>query len=382
MVYQYPAKMLDVLGRKKRANEMARAVRYIKEIGAKFIIPSAGPPCFLDDGLFELNDFDGDPANTFPDATVFLDYMREHGYEHGRLMIPGTVATLTHETCEVSHPVPDAEVAAIFTAKRAYLEAYKARQQPRIDAIKASWPRGKYDIQAELKAWFEPLLQEADILAAGINGLVVLDLGASGVVLDFHTRTVYPWEGQEWDYYFKIDPALIEAEIEKRQEDWVNDLFLSCRFEAGRKGAYNEYVYIFFKCLTEERLQYAEGYYAEKAPEQQFFEAHGYRIQRRCPHLKADLERFAIIDENHILTCTMHGWQFELETGKCLTSDDRHLYSQKLDTPASQAPAEGLAAQIDAGPANLIRDRCHDCWYDAKKFKRTPTGAATGDGKD
>ena len=37
-------------------------------------------------------------------------------------------------------------------------------------------------------------------------------------------------------------------------------------------------------------------------------------IQRRCPHLKADLERFGEVD-NGILTCTLHGWQFELATG-------------------------------------------------------------------
>ena len=44
MVYQFPEKMLQALGRKKRENEMARALRYIREIGATFVIPSAGPP--------------------------------------------------------------------------------------------------------------------------------------------------------------------------------------------------------------------------------------------------------------------------------------------------------------------------------------------------
>ena len=40
-------------------------------------------------------------------------------------------------------------------------------------------------------------------------------------------------------------------------------LFLSMRFRAWRRGAYNDYVYTWFKCLNEERLQYAEGFYAE-----------------------------------------------------------------------------------------------------------------------
>ena len=149
------------------------------------------------------------------------------------------------------------------------------------------------------------------------------------MVIDFQQRKVYAWQGEEWEYKFEIDPALIESSIIRHVDDWVNDLFLSCRFKAQRKGPYNEYIYIFFKGLTPERLQYIEGYYAEQAPEHQFWESNGYRIQRRCPHLKADLTRFGKIEDG-ILTCTMHGWQFELATGRCLTSDDRKLYAQRL----------------------------------------------------
>ncbi|MGH2507350.1 MAG: MBL fold metallo-hydrolase, partial [Ktedonobacteraceae bacterium] len=75
MVYQYPEKMLQTLGRKKRENEMSRALRYIQEINARFVVPSAGPPCFLDDHLFAFNDFERDPTNTFPDQQCFIEYM-------------------------------------------------------------------------------------------------------------------------------------------------------------------------------------------------------------------------------------------------------------------------------------------------------------------
>jgi UDP-MurNAc hydroxylase len=29
--------------------------------------------------------------------------------------------------------------------------------------------------------------------------------------------------------------------------------------------------------------------------------------------------------EEGVLTCHLHGWQFDLETGRCLTAEDRHL---------------------------------------------------------
>jgi len=372
MVYQFPEKMLQALGRKKRENEMARALRYIKEIGANFVVPSAGPPCFLDDHLFSFNDFDRDPVNTFPDQTVFIEYMQTHGLDNGRLMIPGTVGTITREGFTVEHPLPAKEVQAIFSDKRAYLERYRARQQPVIDAQKASWPRGQVDILASIRDWFEPLMEQADLTAVGINGRVLIDCDVQQIVLDFHTRRVYAWNDEEWDYRFHIDRALLEYCIIHREEDWINQIFLSCRFEAQRKGAYNEYVYNFFKCLTPERLQYAEGYYSEKTAVQQLWESHGYRIQRRCPHLKADLARFAKI-ENGVLTCTMHGWQFELATGRCLTSEGHPLYAQLIEQPEPVADEarEDIQPADKETAAKYIRTKCDHCWYNPKDLPET-----------
>ncbi|HVU66820.1 MAG TPA: Rieske 2Fe-2S domain-containing protein [Ktedonobacteraceae bacterium] len=364
MVYQYPEKMLQALGRKKRENEMSRALRYIREIDATFVVPSAGPPCFLDDHLFDFNDFDRNPANTFPDQQCFIEYMQEQGLDNGRLMIPGTVATITKNNFVTRHPFPEEEVAAIFTDKRNYLEAYRARQMPYIEAQKAAWPRGQVDILASLKEWFEPLLEQADMTAVGVNGRVLIDCDVQQIVLDFHTRKVYAWTDEEWDYRFHIDRALLEYCIINHEEDWINQIFLSCRFEAQRKGAYNEYVYNFFKCLSPERLQYAEGYYAEKSSDKQLWEVDGYRIQRRCPHLKADLTRFGKI-ENGVLTCTMHGWQFDLESGRCLTSEGHPLFTQ----PLHEAEPENVPVAEEDGAVKSIREKCDHCWYKAADIK-------------
>ena len=358
MVYQYPEKMLQTLCRKKRDNEMARALRYIEQIGATFVVPSAGPPCFLDDPLWGFNDFDRDPTNTFPDQPAFLDYMAEHDHHEGRLMIPGSVAQLASGSITVTHPLPEAEVQAIFTHKREYLTAYQARMRSTIAAEKASWPRGQVDIPAELKAWFEPQMAIGDLTCVGINGRILLQIAPHEIVLDFQQRTVYPYSGEEYDFRFRFDAPLIEWLIVNHVVDWINDLFLSCRFEAERKGAYNEYVYNFFKCLSPERLEYAEGYYAEQSHDQQLFETSGYYVQRRCPHLKADLTRFGQVDGN-VLTCTLHGWQFELDSGRCLTSDDRRLFSQKID-PAVPPP-------VLVKPPAL---RCKHCWYIPDKANR------------
>ncbi len=92
MVYDYPDNAQQVLGHKKRVAQLARAFRYIEVLDPAFVVPSAGPPCFLDDDLFEFNDLHGDEWNTFPDQPTFLEYIAERGRDGGRLMLPGSVA--------------------------------------------------------------------------------------------------------------------------------------------------------------------------------------------------------------------------------------------------------------------------------------------------
>jgi len=274
---------------------------------------------------------------------VFLELLAESGMDNGRLLIPGSVATITPESCEVRHPADDATVAAIFSDKRSYLHAYQQRQLPEIERRKASWPRHQIDIVSSLKAWWEPLLAQADRTCAGVNGRVLLDatdpVEGEQVVIDFLDRRVEVWKGEPCRYTFRIDRALVEACIARHDEDWVNELFLSCRFEASRDGTYNEYVYNWFKVLSAERLQYAEGWYAELGEAEELIPLDGYLVQRRCPHLKADLAQFGVVEDG-VLTCHMHGWQFELATGRCLTSDDRRLHSVKASAKADEVGDE------------------------------------------
>jgi UDP-MurNAc hydroxylase len=340
MVYDFPERMKTTIGRRKRANGMARAKKYVEDLKAAHIFPFAGPPAFLDDDLFAFNDVGPDDANVFPDQQVFLDYLRSEGIDQGRLIVTGSVVDLRDGSCTVTHPVPDDEVASLFTDKERHLRAYQERQRPRIEAEKAAWPRDEVDdLVGTLKAWWEPLLAQADQTCEGINGRIVLETGDDRVLIDFLDRRVDHWDGEQARYVFSIDRPLVESCVLRRQEDWVNELFLSCRFRAHREGPFNEYVYNFFKSLSPERMQYTEGYYAEQAPVQELLRFDDWMVQRRCPHLKADLARFGEVEDG-VLTCTMHGWQFELDGGRCLNSDDRRLVSRPAtadDPPPARA---------------------------------------------
>jgi len=320
--YELPEAAKRSFGAAKRANGLDRAARYVKEIGARYVVPSAGPACFLDDDLFGLNDLTGDPANTFPDHTVFLDYLRDQGIDSGRLLTPGAVLDIDRDHCEVRWPVSSEQAMEPFTDKARYLRDYAARKRDLIAADKQGWPVPGVDVLAELKAWFEPLLELAGHIRAGVGGPVLLRLGdARPIVIDFPAAEVRPFGGESCRYQFTVDRPLIERLIADHQNDWVNSLFLSLRFRARRVGPYNEYLYTFFKCLAPDRLMYAEGWYADKTHDEEDIQLGDWIIQRRCPHLRGDLSRFGET-AGTMLTCTVHGWQFDLQTGQCLSTDD------------------------------------------------------------
>src|SRR6202142_4127485 len=162
MVYEFPERAKITLAHKKRVVQLARAQRYIEIIDPAFVVPSAGPPCFLDDDLFDFNDLRRDPANIFPDQEVFLDHLAEAGIAGGRLMLPGSAGDLTPSSFDVSHPVADAEVRRIFDQREPYLREYQARIRPLLDAEHARWARGGAPLP-EADAGGEP---EADGAAA------------------------------------------------------------------------------------------------------------------------------------------------------------------------------------------------------------------------
>jgi len=336
MVYDMPERAKEAFGIQKRQRQMDRCRQYIAQIGATWVIPSAGPPCFLDDELRFLNDDHGDPANIFPDQMVFLDQMKQHGHDGGLLMIPGSVADFTgSQLNSLTHPIPQDEVEAIFTTgKAAYIADYAERMAPVIAAEKARWaPAAGEPLLEPLRALFEPIMVQSDQICDGIGYPVELRLNGAGhqetVVLDFPKRVVRePLPDEKFRYGFAIAPELVRTVLRDNEPDWVNTIFLSTRFRAWRVGGYNEYLYTFFKCLTDERIAYADGWFAEAHDDSASITLDGWEIQRRCPHLKADLSKFGVV-EGSTLTCNLHGWQWNLENGRCLTTKGHELRCER-----------------------------------------------------
>ncbi len=333
MVYEMDAAAKKAACDAKVEAQFARAMRYVEKIGARAIVPSAGPPCFLDPDLFGLNVIDGSEASIFPDQTVFLDMLERSGH-HGILNIPGTTITVD-SSLGVTHPLPDADVAAIFSEKQSYLDAYQADWLGWLDDMKAGWNPPSTDMLQTLKSWWEPLLDMAPTLREQVGANVVLRAMAPAdgsaeqldIVIDFPNGEVREHAGEPFAFRFDIDRRLVETVVEQRAVDWSNSLLLSCRFVAWRAGEFNEYVYNFLKSLSRERMKRTEAEAVRKIapPDADAMAAEpdirigDYVVQRRCPHRDADLEAFGEIDGDEFV-CTLHGWRFDIETGTCKTS--------------------------------------------------------------
>jgi UDP-MurNAc hydroxylase len=338
MVYDLTDKAKDAFGRSKRANGLARAARYVEEIDARYFVPSAGPAAFLDDDLMQYNDFDDSPANPFPHHPVFVDYLREKGRDNGLLMVPGSVLDISGGTAAVAHP--DGDPLAPHQDRRRYLQAYADRMRPRLEKEKASWPAPHIDVMTEVKARFEPLLKEADHISTGVGAQLLMEIGdRDKIVVDFIDREVRPWNGEKCRYRLRFARELIERVLADESDDWVNSVFLSMRFSAARVGPYNEFVYTFFKCLSPERMSYAERWYAEQEDTIEEIQLGDWMVQRKCPHRQADLSYFGELDGDR-LQCTMHGYEFDLTTGRCLTASDRPIKARRVSAEDGPAPDE------------------------------------------
>ena len=337
MVYEVPAEEMRTLVDAKVDSQLTRALRYVEAVGGRAVVPSAGPPAFLDPDLFGLNIIDGDELSIFPDQRVFLDRLAAAGHE-GILAIPGTAIDVTPDGFTVTHPMPEADVERIFTHKREYLEQYQADYLPWLAEHKATW-RSHPELAGTalldaLQAWWEPLLAMAPTVRAGVGANVLLRAGDLDVLVDFPAGQVRAWDGEPYSFRFVIQRELVETVVAAKAVDWSNSLLLSARFSAWREGAYNEHVYNFLKSLSVERMRRTEAEALRKldpsrggiADEE--IRIGDYICQRTCPHREADLKVFGEIEEGH-LVCTLHGWRFDLDTGECLSAKNQSIRIRK-----------------------------------------------------
>ncbi|WP_159498705.1 Rieske 2Fe-2S domain-containing protein [Microbacterium sp. 18062] len=334
MVYDLPQDAKQSFARLKREAQNKRALYYIDKVAAEHVFPMAGPPMFLRDELFRYNGTGLNDDSIFTDQAQFLAHMAERSPDQkGHLFLPGTQVELNHGELVVSQTLyTDAEIDRIFSDKWAYLEQQRAGRQ---DEIAAEVSRRApvlepAEILAALKDWWEPLLRRARTIRNGVGGNVRFRIGELDMVVDFPKAKVREYAGEECVYWYTIPADLVSTNIADHEIDWSNSIFLSMQFEVGRSGKFNEFLTTFLKCLSRDRIEYVENWYAEQSDQTEDTEIGEWVVQRRCPHLRADLSKTGKIEDG-VLTCSLHDWKWDLASGRCLTTQGHPIRSYRVD---------------------------------------------------
>ena len=202
----------------------------------------------------------------------------------------------------------------MFADKWGYLEQQQATRQAEIADEEASRAAilPPDEMLAALKEWWEPLLRRGRIFRDGVGGPVRYTIGELDMVVDFPKAKLREYAGEETSYWFTIPADLVSTNIRDREIDWSNSIFLSMQFQAGRVGKFNEFIYTFMKCLSRDRIEYVENWYAEQSDVSEDVQLGDWVVQRRCPHLRADLSKTGKIEDG-VLTCSLHDWKWDLD---------------------------------------------------------------------
>ncbi len=335
MVYEMPAEHMRELCHAKVEAQFARATRYVQAVDAASRGALGRPTLLPRPVTVPLQRDHGRGVVDLPRRRRF------RGPPRGRRDHDGAPGGAGLHRDHVSHPGIDRtsrgrDVMAPFRDKRAYLEQYAHDWAPWLDRLLAELPSPTPELLATLKSWWEPLLAMAPVLRQAIGASALLRLGDLDVLIDFPAGEVREWAGEPYSFSFDIDRRLVEAVTAERANDWSNALLLSCRFRAWRAGEFNEFLYNFFKSLSPERMARAETEAHSKRQEVdadsevEEVELSGWIVERYCPHQQADLAMFGRV-EGCVLTCDRHGWQFDLESGRCLTADDRKIRARRAE---------------------------------------------------
>ena len=266
IAYDFPPELKPQLARDKRVNQMARARQYIEWVDAAHVFPCAGPPAFLDDDLFALQRLrprSGEHLSR-PDG-VPRAARATRASTRGELIVPGLGRRARRRRVQghaSRRPTPSRcgrspTSARTSTSTGATGQPWLAR---RARVVVARTPRSRRRARGVVRA---AAAARADHVGRdrGQRRARRRRAGRRTCASTSSSREVRRGgDGEPYVYKADVDRRLIEALLERHVEDWVNSLFLSCRFVGHRPDPanFNEFVMTFFKALSPERIAYVE----------------------------------------------------------------------------------------------------------------------------
>jgi UDP-MurNAc hydroxylase len=314
-VYTYSEAKKTILARRKILTKYHHVAAVVDALDPTSVVPCAGPACFLDDRLFDLNFSE---HSIFPGADDFYQFARSAGFgERVRILMPGDELLPGRDGQAQSRR--NLELAP-YAQKRAYLEAYRERRRPALQAHLAAIAQPDGPLLARFVEHFTPLVLANPYLAERIGGGFLIETtGAEPeqIFVDFGDRStpVRPYAGEAWIYRLRTEARFLNEIVEQRLR-W-EELLLSMRVELSRvPDVYSEPLTVFLRFADARQYEVFEAYEKNRIADDSFVLPHHGRtveVQRTCPHAGGDLAKGRI--EGDCIVCPVHGWRYSLLDG-------------------------------------------------------------------
>lgn len=334
MVYSYPEERQKKLAYKKRMSKFAYLAQAVAAAEPGMILPFAGPPAFLDAELFHLNDQMDE--GIFPDHEQVALWLRSKGFDNVSFLYPGDRIDLA--TQEIAR---DARWDGFsYKDRSGYLQDYASRRQEQIARVKSRFPVPDRDLWPAFRAYFEDLLTYSPYFNRKIGmkvGFEITGPGGGEWAVDFREGSMGVYRGLggiAYKYRFESRwlPPILEGLV-----PW-EDFMLSCRLSAWRDpDVYNDHLLGLLKFADREALAAVEEWEQGMRSDEKIQVRSGanqYEVQRFCPHAGQDLLESGEILPGDIIRCNGHHYEFDLNTGQCLTGNSDPLTTRSISLTA------------------------------------------------
>ena len=319
--YKMKPKEYEAVCKSKNKNKFETLARSLEILQPAFFLPSAGPPCFLDPQLFDIQ---LQKINTSPRARQLISFLEQRFSDHSLVtqwpeIMPGDVLDVPQRKFIklAEKRVDDTQFLPYI---KAYAEQYTAFFQE----------RQRENLRVDPKQVFLDLKQELEEKLKRMHLVHKLIPNKLYFALDEYPEKIYSIDFQYLkitttscikDTFFSISaPAWQIKKVLDQQISWA-DFALTFRVTLQRiPDNYNALSHAFLT-LNQDRLEHFCQLYHDILFKKNRIkiesDGKNYSILRYCPHQGGDLLYSRI--ENGLLICPRHSWKFDLRNGgRCI----------------------------------------------------------------
>lgn len=331
LCYDYATDHSHSLSERKRLAKLNYMVRAITAVAPVKVIPFAGPPCFLDPELFHFNQEMA--SGIFPDQKQVIDWLAEQGIDNSLLLLPGDSWELHQKTQFFDPHWTDFD----WNHYGTYLKDYACRKTEILATFKEKYPIPQQSLWNSFQSYFEHLLSLNAYFNNQIGMKVGFDIegpGGGEWAVDFRPSSQGVVKGlDDCSYQYRFSsrwlPPLLAGKLA-----W-EDFFLSLRFSARRDpDQYNDHLLGLLKFADSKALDAVECYETALSSQDTitvFSEGKAFQVQRYCPHAGQDLLHVGEVLPGDVICCLGHHYEFDLNTGKCLTGNCQPIVVSRLN---------------------------------------------------